>query len=163
MLALLVSVGGAAGKDVARSATSNMAHGRGLLPGISTSVLLIEGQSGPLRSSMSVACSSSATVEPAGGLGSRDGMSGNTRRGSCVGRSTEHVAGTAPSRVHVAVLGDGRVWLGDGVGSHCEICNTLQFLCDGAVFDIDVDIRWSVVWSVVWRSCYDWQQDIYRV
>lgn len=87
---------------------------------------------------MGIACSSSAAVKAAGRLGSRDGVSRNARRRCGVDGSTEHVASTAASRVHVAVLGDGWVWLGDGVGRHCDGYGAYVSSCEVVLSSISI-------------------------
>lgn len=74
---------------------------------------------------MSVAGTAAAGIEAAaaGGSGRSGGGGGRDTGGSGGGWGTEEVASTSTTRVGVAVLGNSRVGLGDGVERrHFDVC-----------------------------------------
>lgn len=105
-----------------------MGDGGGLVAELGAVELLLKGEGGALLSGMGVAGTAAARVEAGGGgARSRDG-SGDARGCRRLG-SPEEVASTAATRVGVAVLSDGGVRLGDGVGRHLDCLCVCVCVC----------------------------------
>lgn len=107
-------------EDVASATAANVGHDGGLVADLGAGELLVKGHDRASDRGVGVAGTAAARVES--GAAASDGhgggdLGGDAGRGSRLG-GAEEVAGTATARVGVAVLGHGRVWLGDEVGRH---------------------------------------------